>query len=60
MGRRVINGVSLVLTCVVALATVLYVSGIAPPFPLNAWAFNLLLLICTGWALLFGRAARPR
>jgi hypothetical protein len=43
---------------VIAAGTALYVAGIAPPFPLNAGAFNAALLMALALALLAGRCAR--
>ena len=55
MGSRVITAGGVVLALLVAVGTALYVRGIAPPFPWNAHAFNLLLLVCILYALAFGR-----
>lgn len=56
-GRLVtLGGVALAST--VAVGTWSYVSGIAPRFPLNAWAFNGLLIVCLVYALALGGPAR--
>ncbi len=59
MAGRVVTAGGVLLAAVIAAATWLYVSGQAPPPPLNAWAFHGALLLCTAYALLFGRASSP-
>ncbi len=53
-GRLVTTG-GVLLALVVAVGTWLYVAGVAPPYPWNGRAFQALLLLCTVYALLFGR-----
>jgi len=55
MARRLITLGGVFLAGLVALGTGLYVAGAAPPFPLNMWGFNGLVLLCMGYALLWGR-----
>ena len=55
MARTVVAVIGVILSVVVAVGTGLYVSGVAPPFPANAWAFNGLLVLCVALALRFGR-----
>ena len=43
------------LAVLVAAGTALYIHGIAPPYPWSSAAFQVLLLICLGFALAFGR-----
>ncbi|MGV3719627.1 MAG: hypothetical protein ACO1SX_01860 [Actinomycetota bacterium] len=59
MARRLVTLGGVALSATVTIGTWLYVAGFAPPFPLNAWAFNALLLVCLAYALLFGRASHP-
>jgi hypothetical protein len=56
VARRTSDLGGALLALVVAAGTWCYVSGIAPPYPLNDWAFNALLLLCLAFALAFGRA----
>ena len=55
-GLTTLGGVLLAL--VIAVGTWLYVAGIAPPFPINAWAFNGALCLAAVYALALGRAPR--
>lgn len=55
MGTRLITAGGILLALVVAAGTVLYIQGIAPPFPWSAHAFNLMLLVCILYAVAFGR-----
>lgn len=57
MARRLITLGGVLLAAVITVGTWLYVAGKAPPFPLNAWAFNGMVLVSLVYALLFGRAA---
>ena len=59
MAGRLTTAGGVALAAIVALGTALYVRGIAPPFPYNAWAFNGLLLACLAYALCLGRRTRP-
>jgi len=52
---RVVSVIAGALALAVALGTVLYIAGVAPPYPLNARAFNLCLFVCLVYALRFGR-----
>lgn len=56
MARRLVTLGGMALAALVTVGSWLYVSGVTPPFPLNAWAFNGLLLVCLAYALAFGRA----
>jgi hypothetical protein len=53
---RVTTLVGALLAGVVVAGTALYVGGLAPAYPWNGGAFNLLLLACLAFALAFGRA----
>jgi hypothetical protein len=44
----------MLLTALVTVGTWLYIAGIAPPFPVNAWGFNGMVLLCLVFALVFG------
>ena len=55
-GLTTLGGVLLAL--VIAAGTWLYMAGLAPPFPTNAWAFNAALCFTTAYALTLGRAPR--
>lgn len=57
MARRLITLGGVLLAAVVTAGTWLYVAGKAPPFPLNAQAFNGMVLVSLVYALLFGRPA---
>lgn len=59
MAGRVATAGGVLLASLVTVGTGLYVSGLAPPFPWNAHAFNALVLISIAYALRFGRARRP-
>lgn len=56
MARRLTTWLGVLLSAVVVIGTALYVLGIAPPFPYNAWAFNGMVLISTALALTRGRS----
>jgi len=60
MARRLVTAGGMALALLVTVGTWLYITGIAPTFPLNAWAFNGLLLLCLAYALAFGKASHPR
>jgi len=55
MARRLITLGGVLFAGLIALGTWLYVAGVSPPFPLNAWVFNGLVLGSTAYALLLGR-----
>ena len=55
MARSIVTAIGVILSAVVGVGTGLYVAGIAPPFPANAWAFNGLLAAGLVLALGFGR-----
>ena len=55
MAGRLVTLGGIALAAVVTAGTWLYVAGIAPPYPWNLRAFQLLLLVCLGYALLLGR-----
>lgn len=58
MAGRLTTLVGVLLSLLIAVGTWLYVAGIAPPFPANAWAFNGVLCIATLYALALGRTPR--
>lgn len=60
MARRLVTIGGMLLALFVTAGTWLYIAGVAPPFPLNSWAFNGLLLLCLAYALAFGRAPHSR
>jgi hypothetical protein len=56
MAGRAVTVAGILLATVIAVGTWLYVQGAAPPYPWNMRAFQGLLLLCTLFALLFGRS----
>jgi len=52
---RVASAVGVLLAALIAVGTWLYVAGVMPPFPWNAWAFSAALWTSIGLALAFGR-----
>ncbi len=55
MARGLVTASGVVLAAVIAVGTWAYVAGIAPPYPMNAAAFNGALLATLALALLGGR-----
>lgn len=56
MAGRLTTALGIILAVVVVAGTALYIRGMAPPYPYNAWAFNGMVLLSLVLALLAGRA----
>jgi hypothetical protein len=55
MAGRLTPLAALLLASVVSGGTGLYILGITPPYPWNAWIFNLMVVVCLLFAIVFGR-----